>query len=226
MTEPAHAASATPPPSPPPAPRREVSPLLLLITAPSGVGKTTVGDNLLATVPGLVRAVTCTTRAPRGAERNGVDYHFLDRPTFERQIAEGAFLEHAEVYGNRYGTRRAEILDRLAGGQDVLLSVDVQGAAAIRESAERDPILANALVSVFFMPPSLAELQRRLTGRNQDSAEAVARRLAMARSEMEYWHRCDYVLVSGTREEDRAAMESILRVEKLRTRRTPRLDIH
>lgn len=205
---------------------RSVAPLLLLITAPSGVGKTTVGDNLLATIPSLVRVVTCTTRPPRPGERDGIDYHFLDRASFERKVAEDAFLEHAEVYGNRYGTLRGEVFRLLGDGRDVLLSVDVQGAGSIRHASLRDPELGGALVSVFFMPPSLTELQRRLTGRNQDSTEAMARRLAMARIEMEYWRHCDYVLVSGTREEDRSEMHKILAVEKLRARRVRTLVVN
>lgn len=202
---------------------RLVSPLLLLVTAPSGAGKTTVGLQLLATTPGLVRAVTCTTRSPRPGERDGVDYHFLDRATFERRVAAGDFLEHAEVYGNRYGTLRDEVRGRLAGGADVLLSVDVQGAEAIRTAAGQDPILREALVSVFLMPPSVTELERRLNGRKQDAPEVIARRLAMAREEMEHWPHFDYTVVSGTREEDLAAMQRLVLVEKLRSRRIGRL---
>ncbi len=210
----------TPPPF-----ERIVAPLLLLVTAPSGVGKTTVGDGLLAMVPGLARAITCTTRPPRGNERDGVDYHFLDRDTFERRVTNGEFLEHAEVYGNRYGTLRAEVRRHLEAGRDVFLSVDVQGAAAIRESARRDAELGGSLVSIFLMPPSLDELRRRLLGRNQDAAEALARRLTMARTEMACWPDCDYVVVSGSREEDLAAVTRIVTAEKLRSRRVRRLQI-
>lgn len=202
---------------------RLVSPLLLLITAPSGAGKTTVGQRLLATTPGLIRAVTCTTRAPRPGERDGVDYHFLDRTIFDRRVAAGDFLEHAEVYGNRYGTLRDEVCARLADGADVLLSVDVQGAEAIRARAAEDRVLGDALVSVFLMPPSEGELGRRLTGRRQDAPEVIARRLAVAREEMEHWPHFDYTVVSGTMEEDLTAMQRLVAVEKLRSRRTRRL---
>lgn len=204
---------------------RFVHPVLLLLTAPSGAGKTTVGSRLLASVPGLERAVTCTTRPPRSGERNGIDYHFLDRATFERRVAAGEFLEHAEVYGNRYGTLRAEVWGRLAEGRDVLLSVDVQGAETIRETAAADPALSSALVSVFLMPPSVAELERRLRGRAQDSAEVIARRLAVAREEMDHWRHFDYVVVSGTMESDLASMQRVLEVEKLRSSRIRQLEI-
>jgi guanylate kinase len=204
---------------------RKVSPVLLLVTAPSGVGKTTVGSGLLASVPGLVRAITCTTRAPRTGERDGVDYHFLAPADFAARLEAGEFLEHAEVYGNRYGTLRSEVLRRLDEGSDVLLTVDVQGAETIRNRARSgsDERLGRSLVSVFIMPSSLAELERRLRGRGQDTEEVVARRLGVARSEMEAWPHLDYVVVSGTREADLAAMQGILAVERLRSGRTERL---
>jgi guanylate kinase len=201
-----------------------VAPILLLLTAPSGAGKTTVGQNLLETVPRLVRAITCTTRSPRAGERDGVDYHFLDIPTFERRVADGEFLEHAEVYGNRYGTLRNEVIDRLATSH-VLLIVDVQGAEAIREAAARDPQLGSALVSVFLMPPSLAELERRLHRRKQDSIEVIHRRLAFAREEMEHWRHFDYVLISAGVNDDLAAMEKIVASEQRRVARVRRLVI-
>lgn len=205
---------------------RTVSPLLLMIAAPSGAGKTTVGQRLLATTPGLVRAVTCTTRPPRPGERDGVDYHFLDRPVFERRVAAGDFLEHAEVYGNRYGTLKEEVRHRLEAGSDVLLSVDVQGAEAIRSTAAADPVLGKALVSVFLMPPSLEELARRLTGRNQDAPEVIARRLSAAREEMGHWPHFDYTVVSGSMDDDLAAMQRVVGVERLRSRRILRLEVH
>ena len=201
------------------------SPLLLVLSAPSGAGKTTVSQGLLAADPALVRAVTCTTRPPRPGERDGVDYHFLDRATFQRRVAAGEFLEHAEVYGNPYGTLKSTILERLAQGRDVLLTVDVQGAESIRSSAAADPELGGALVSVFLMPPSLAELERRLVGRSQDAPAVMARRLAVAREEIEHWPHFHYVVVSGGRAEDLAAMQRILAAERLRSSRVRRLTI-
>ncbi|MGE3311466.1 MAG: guanylate kinase [Limisphaerales bacterium] len=193
------------------------TPVLVLVSGPSGAGKTTVSRNLLAASPGMERVVTCTTRSARGGERDGVDYHFLDRDEFGRRVAAGEFLEHAEVYGNQYGTLRSTVLDRLAAGVDVVLSVDVQGAESIRTAA--DPVIARALVSVFIMPPTMEELERRLRGRSEDSDEAVARRLALAREEMGHWKRFGYLLVSGTRDEDLAAMQRVLGAERMRVAR-------
>lgn len=195
------------------------SPVLVLISAPSGAGKTTVTRRLLASTPGMERVVTCTTRPPRGGERDGVDYHFLGRPEFENRVAAGEFLEHAEVYGNRYGTLKASVLNRLEAGVDVVLSVDVQGAESIRAVASEDVAMGRALVSVFIMPPSIEELERRLRGRNEDSDAVVARRLALAREEMEHWRHFQYLLVSGTMDEDLMAMQRILAAERMRTHR-------
>ncbi len=202
--------------------QRQVSPILLLLTAPSGAGKTTVGRNLLESNQGFQRAITCTTRAPRPGEVDGVDYHFLRPEDFERRLAAGEFLEHALVYGHRYGTLRSEVLDRLRSGADVLLTVDVQGAEAIRRMARSDPAIAAALVSVFLMPPSLPELERRLRRRNQDSAEVIQRRLSVAHEEIEHWPHFDYVIVSGPIEDDLAAMLKIVAAERLRASRTTR----
>lgn len=195
------------------------SPVLVLISAPSGAGKTTVTQRLLAATPGMERVVTCTTRPPRGGERDGVDYHFLGRTEFENRVAAGEFLEHAEVYGNRYGTLKASVLNRLEAGVDVVLSVDVQGAESIRAVALEDVAMGRALVSVFIMPPSIEELERRLRGRNEDSDAVVARRLALAREEMEHWRHFQYLLVSGTMDEDLMAMQRVLAAERMRTHR-------
>lgn len=195
------------------------SAVLLLISAPSGGGKTTVCRQLLATTPGLERAVTCTTRAPRGGERDGVDYHFLPMAEFERRVNAGEFLEHARVYENRYGTLKVEVLHRLRAGRDVLLNIDVQGAASVRAAAPGDAEVAAALVTVFLLPPSLTELRRRLSARGEDLPEVIARRLAAAEAEMAEASRFDYLVPSGTMEADLAAMQAILRAEKLRTGR-------
>jgi len=130
-----------------------VSPLLVLISAPSGGGKTTVCQQLLAARPSMTRAITCTTRPPRKGERDGVDYFFLDADSFLKRVQAGNFLEHATVYGNSYGTLKGEVLGKMRQGKDVLLNVDVQGAATIRLRAEEDPELKRALVSVFLTPP-------------------------------------------------------------------------
>ncbi len=123
--------------------------LVVVLAAPSGSGKTTVIRNVMELDGRLVRAVTCTTRLPREGEVEGVDYYFLSREEFGRRVEAGEFLEHAEVHGNRYGTLKSEVLERLAGGRDVLLNIDVQGAASVRRVAGGDPVLRRALVTVF-----------------------------------------------------------------------------
>jgi len=193
-----------------------VGTVLLLLSAPSGAGKTTLCQELLRRRPGLSRVVTCTTRPPRPGERDGVDYHFLDPETYERKVAAGEFFEHAVVYGHGYGTLRREVLDRLRSGSDVLLNVDGQGAAAIRARAREDAVLRRALVTVFLTPPSLEVLEGRLRRRGTDPEPVIRRRLATARTEIARWHEFDYLILSGTIEEDVARLEAILEAEKLR----------
>src|ERR1022692_1028343 len=139
-----------------------LSPLLVVISAPSGGGKTTLCQQLLAARPDMTRAITCTTRDPRPDEKDGVDYYFLDAGSFLKRLQAGNFLENATVYGQSYGTLKAEVLGKLRQGGDVLLNVDVQGAATIREKAQEDPELKRALVSVFLTPPSISILESRL----------------------------------------------------------------
>ena len=193
--------------------------LLIVLSAPSGAGKTTICNGLLAGDPSIVRAVTCTTRPPRPGERDGVDYHFLTPAAFERQMAEGGFLEQAQVYGHRYGTLKREVLERLRQAQDVLLNVDVQGAASIRALAQADAELGAALVTVFLTPASVDVLAERLARRGQDPPGVVARRLAEAREEIAVWREFDYLVVSSSVAEDLRRVRSILEAEKMRTRR-------
>jgi guanylate kinase len=202
---------------------RVVSPILLVVAAPSGAGKTTMGRHLIEATPRLERAITCTTRPPRPGEHDGADYHFLTAEEFERRVAAAEFLEHATVYGFQYGTLKSEVFDRLARERDVLLNVDVQGAEAIRGAALNDAVLRTVLVSVFLMPPSISELERRLTGRKQDAAEVIRRRLAVARAEMSHWRSFDYLVVSGAVADDFRAMQHILATEKLKSARIRRL---
>jgi len=196
-----------------------INPLLILISAPSGGGKTTLCQQLLVARPGMSRAITCTTRAPREGERDGVDYHFLNAESFLRRVQAGNFLEHATVYGNSYGTLKSEVLGRLRQGQDVLLNVDVQGAATIRTRAEEDQELGRALISVFLTPPSLTVLEERLRKRGTDSAATIQKRLAVARQEIGQWKNFDYLILSGTIQEDLRRMVAIIESEKMRTMR-------
>jgi guanylate kinase len=195
------------------------SPLLVLISAPSGGGKTTLCQQLLAARPAMTRATTCTTRAPRGGEKDGVDYHFLDAASFLKRVQAGNFLEHATVYGNSYGTLKSEVLGKLRQGKDVLLNVDVQGAATIRQKAQEDAELKCSLVTVFLSPPSISTLEERLHKRGTDGPTVIQKRLSLARQEIGQWRHFDYLLISGTISEDLRRMLAILEAEKMRTGR-------
>jgi len=196
-----------------------VTPLLVLISAPSGGGKTTIIEHLLAARPQMTRAVTCTTRAPRQGEQDGVDYYFLDAASFLKRVQAGNFLEHATVYGNSYGILKSEVLGKLRQGKDVVLSVDVQGAATIRQQASEDPELKRALISVFLTPPSLALLEERLKKRGTDSPAAIQKRLGVARQETAQWKNFDYLLISTSIQEDLRKMLAIVEAERMRSGR-------
>ena len=193
------------------------SPLLVLISAPSGGGKTTLCQHLLAARPEMPRVVTCTTRPPRAGERDGADYYFLDAGSFLKRVQAGNFLEHATVYGNSYGTLKAEVLGKLRHGKDVLLNVDVQGAATIREKAQEVPELKRALISVFLTPPSLSIVEERLRKRGTDSPAVIQKRLGVARQEIAHWRHFDYLLLSASIDEDMRRMMAIIEAEKLRS---------
>jgi len=196
-----------------------ISPLLVLISDPSGGGNTTLCQQLLIARPQMARAVTCTTRLPRPGERDGVDYFFLDADAFLKRLQAGNFLEHATVYGNSYGTLKGEVLGKLRQGKDVLLNVDVQGAATIRQRAEEDPELKRALVSVFLTPPSLEVLEERLRRRGTDTQAAIQKRLGVARQEIAQWKNFDYLLISSTISEDLRRLQAIVESEKMRPSR-------
>src|SRR5687767_5977702 len=191
-------------------------PLLVVLSAPSGGGKTTLSENVLRANTNLVRAITCTTRPPRGSEVDGVDYYFLDAGTFLKRVQAGNFLEHATVYGNSYGTLKSEVLGKLRSGKDVLLNVDVQGAAAIRAHAAEDHELAPVLVTVFLTPPSMAVLEARLKKRGQDPPTVIAKRLSVARQEISQWRNFDYLIISSSIEEDVRRLQAVLDAEQMK----------
>lgn len=194
--------------------------LLIVISAPSGGGKTTLCEQLLEHQSNTVRAITCTTRAPREGEKDGVDYYFMDAQTFLKRVQAGNFLEHATVYGNSYGTLKSEVLGKLRQGKDVLLSIDVQGAATIRARAEEDPELKRSLISIFLAPPSMEALEKRLKKRGKDSASVIQKRLAVARQEIAQWKHFDYLMISTSIAEDLKKMQSVIISEKMRHGRT------
>lgn len=196
------------------------TPLLVLISAPSGAGKTTLCQNLLNKHPEFTRAITCTTRQPRPGERDGVDYFFLSPETFQAKVRSGEFLEHATVFGNSYGTLRSEVLAKLRAGKDVLLNIDVQGAESVRAQAQQDPELRSALVTVFLTPPTLAELESRLRGRGTESPEVLDRRLSVAAKEIACWIDFQYLLTSGSMADDLRRLEVIIEAERMRQARS------
>ena len=190
--------------------------MLLVVSGPSGSGKTTLCRRL-ADAGEARYSISCTTRNPRPGEQNGLDYHFLDRADFESQLAAGNLLEHAEVHGNFYGSLKSEVIGHLSAGVDVVMDIDVQGAAQIRNCAE--PLIQLAFVDLFVMPPDEKELRARLSGRGTDSAETIALRMVNALDEMSHWHEYTYLLVSSTREEDYARFLALVTTERMRASR-------
>lgn len=185
--------------------------LLLVLSAPSGAGKTTLARRFQAAEPDARFSVSATTRAPRGAERDGVDYHFVSPARFDELVAAGALAEWAEVHGNRYGTTKATVEEALRAGQVALFDIDVQGGEQIRAH------WPSRTVTVFILPPSLAELERRLRGRSTDSGEAIARRLAAARAEIARGlGGYDYVIVNDRLERALAQLETVVAHERAR----------
>lgn len=192
-------------------------PLLLVVSAPSGAGKTTLCNRLVAERPDVVYSISCTTRRPRGGEQNGREYHFLSEADFAARVAAGAFLEHAVVHGNHYGTLRESVLRHLAGGRSVLMDIDVQGAAQIRGCINRPdcaPALRGAFVDIFIEPPSMEALRDRLQARNEDRADVIENRLRNAEAEMRQRDAYRYRIVNDDRDRAYRELEGILERER------------
>ncbi len=185
----------------------ESSGLLIIISSPSGAGKSSLARDLVNSDPNLSFSISFTTREKRPGEFDGEDYVFVDTLQFENLVEKGEMLEHAKVFGNFYGTPKAPIKKALMGGKDIVFDVDWQGGDQIRASGFRDNV-----VSIFILPPSIYELENRLLGRRQDTMEIVSRRMAEAKSEIENWEKYDYVLVNtnfdGTLDQIRAIVKS------------------
>jgi guanylate kinase len=190
--------------------------ILFVISAPSGAGKTTLVQALRKT-GNCFYSVSCTTRAPREGEIDGMHYHFLSPSDFLAKLESGDFMEHAQVHGDYYGTLREPVLSNLKNGVDVLLDIDTQGAATIRNS--NDPIVRQALADIFIMPPDVKELRRRLMKRGTETAQQIESRLATAMREMELWRDYRYTIVSGSVEEDLENVRNIMSAETFLSRR-------
>ncbi len=187
--------------------------LMLVLSSPSGAGKTTLSRRLLDCDRGIALSVSVTTRPRRPTEREGVDYYFVSGEEFVRLAAVGEFLEHAAVFGNRYGTPRAVVIDELSLGKDILFDIDWQGTQQLKEKMRDD------LVSIFILPPSHEELERRLRARAQDSDEVVAARMAKANDEISHWAEYDYVVINDDLESTLAKIRTILDAERMKRSR-------
>jgi guanylate kinase len=187
--------------------------LLMMVVAPSGVGKTSLTRRLVADHSDLMLSISATTRQPRPGEHEGRDYHFVDRAEFDAMIGENAFLEWAEVYGNRYGSPRKPIMAALDRGESVLFDIDYQGAMSIHEQAPEDSVL------VYILPPSLAEMSRRLHARSQDSEAVIAQRIARSKDEVEQWKMFDYVLLNEDFDKAYSDLAHIYHAERMKRAR-------
>jgi guanylate kinase len=185
--------------------------LLLILSSPSGAGKSTLAKRLIAKNPSAQFSVSATTRDPRPGEVEGKDYYFRSHAAFNQMVADGEMLEYATVFENSYGSPRGPVVEAMEAGRDVIFDVDWQGGQQIRVSD-----LAEHVVSVFILPPSIAELERRLKSRGQDSPETVERRMKQARSEISHWPEYDYVLINENLETCEAELDQIIAAERLR----------
>jgi len=193
--------------------------LMLILSSPSGAGKTTIARKLLEEDGGIAMSVSVTTRPMRPGEVEGKDYHFVSKDTFDQMVEEGAFYEWATVFGHCYGTPKAQIRAGLKEGRDFLFDIDWQGTQQLHQKAQAD------VVPVFILPPSLDELHRRLVGRNTDSAEVIAARMARAQAEISHWDGYDYVVVNDNVDACFAKVREILNAERMRrTRQTGLID--
>lgn len=188
---------------------------MLVLSGPSGGGKTTIASMLTEQEPFIVHSISATTRKPRGEEQDGEDYFFLSTEDFEKRSKEGYFLEYAKFLDNYYGTPRGPVEEHLMHGRDVVFDIEWQGAQQLAKAAPKDA------VRVFLLPPSIPELAKRLVGRNTETKEAVARRLTQAKEDMQHWEEYDYVFVNENLEQTLRRIRRILRAERLKRQRQP-----
>ena len=192
--------------------------LLIILSSPSGAGKSTLAARLRAWDTTLNFSVSATTRAPRSGEEHGREYYFHSREEFQDMVAKGDMLEHAEVFGNYYGSPKEPVEDAINAGRDVLFDIDWQGGQQVRASA-----LGKHVLSIFILPPSIPELERRLFARAQDSKEVIDGRMSKSRDEISHWPEYDYVLVNEDLDETEARLKTIVAAERLRLSQQPDL---
>ena len=192
--------------------------LLIILSSPSGAGKSTLAARLRAWDPTFNFSVSATTRAPRPGEEHGREYHFHSREEFQDMVAKGDMLEHAEVFGNYYGSPKGPVEEAINAGRDVLFDIDWQGGQQVRASA-----LGKHVLSIFILPPSIPELERRLYARAQDSKEVIDGRMSKSRDEISHWPEYDYVLVNEDLDETEASLKTIVAAERLRLSQQPDL---
>jgi guanylate kinase len=191
--------------------------MMLVLSSPSGAGKTTLSRRLLETDASVTLSVSVTTRKMRPGEKDGRDYHFIDRRRFDAMVSKDELLEWAEVFDHYYGTPAKPVMDALAAGNDVLFDIDWQGTQQLRERARGD------LVSVFILPPSIPDLEKRLHKRAQDDYETIHRRMAKAADEMSHWAEYDYVVINRDLDQAFAEVKAVLAAERLKRERQPGL---
>ncbi|MCO8144372.1 guanylate kinase [Rhodovulum tesquicola] len=195
--------------------------LLIILSSPSGAGKSTLARRLRDWDRDILFSVSATTRPPRPGEEEGQDYHFLSEPAFKAEVSKGAMLEHAYVFGNFYGSPEAPVRAAIEAGRDVLFDIDWQGAQQIRNSA-----LGQHTLSIFLLPPSIAELRRRLESRGQDNAETIAKRMQKSWDEISHWDGYDFVLVNEDLDATEEKLKTILTATRLRRSQQPDLTAH
>ena len=195
--------------------------LLIILSSPSGAGKSTLSRGLLAWDPDISFSVSATTRAPREGEVDGQHYHFMSKAAFQEDVARGDMLEHAEVFGNYYGSPKGPVTEAISEGRDVLFDIDWQGAQQIQNSA-----LSQHVLSIFILPPSISELRRRLIERGQDSAEVIAGRMQKSWDEISHWAEYDYVLVNDDLARTDTELKGIVTAARLRRHQQPSVNDH
>ena len=193
--------------------------IALIVSGPSGSGKSSISREVMKRHPEVAFSISCTTRSPRSGERNGVDYHFLSVEEFRKKIEAGEFIEYAQVHGNFYGTLKSEVEKRVTQGIDVILDIDVQGAAKVQELCRDSEIFRDAAEFVFVAPPSHAELERRLRGRGTDAEEVILKRLENSKLEISHWREYSYLLINDEFEEAVRKFDALLAAFRMSTKR-------